>query len=80
MKKIKLTICENDDISKEVWTFELDYKEYLIWENEMYRRLKMWYSYVVFDIDEAREVAMSIRHLYEMLKYLNKSSKKLSKN
>lgn len=75
MKKIKLRICDNDDISKEIWVFEMDYKSYLEWENEQYRRLKKWCIYNTFDIDEAREVRMSRRHLYEMLKYITKSSK-----
>lgn len=70
--EIKLRICKNNDISKEVWNFTMDYDTYLLWETEMYRRLKKWCSYVVFDIDEAREAGMSIRHLYEMLKWLNK--------
>ena len=69
-----LYIVSNKDINQVLWRFIIK-DEYLIqnWKEEQYSRIKKVFNGEsvdnVFDVDEAIEVGMSVRHFEKFLQY-----------
>lgn len=71
MERLKFEIKENPDLkTKTIFELQIYQDKWLLWYNEVMRRIKVW-EQEVFDVDEASELwVMSKKHFEAMDKFL----------